>query len=126
MNSKLIYPEESYAIRGAFYEVYKDKGAGFLEPVYQECLALEFKIAGVPAIPHPRLQLAYKGTRLSSEYIPDFVCYDKIIIELKAVKTLEDSHRAQVFNYLKATGFKLGFLVNFCHYPQIEIERIAR
>ncbi len=125
MNPKLIYPEESFAIRGCLFEVYKNKGAGFLEPVYQECLEIEFRIAGLPAIAQQRIQLDYKGTPLKAEYIPDFVCYDKIIIEIKAVKELTDAHRAQVQNYLKATGFKLAFLVNFCHHPLIEIERVV-
>ncbi len=124
-NTKLIYPDESFAIRGALFEVYKNKGAGFLEPVYQECLEIEFRLTGVPAIAQPRLQLDYKGIPLKSEYIPDFICYDKIIIEIKAVKELTDAHRAQVQNYLKATGFKLAFLVNFCHHPLVEIERIV-
>ncbi|MBL9184097.1 MAG: GxxExxY protein [Verrucomicrobiaceae bacterium] len=125
MNPKLLYPDESFAIRGALFEVYKNKGSGFLEPVYQECLEIEFRLAGVPAIAQPRLQLDYKGTLLKSEYIPDFICFDKIIVELKAVKELTDAHRAQVQNYLKATGFKLAFLVNFGHHPLIEIERIV-
>lgn len=125
MNSKLIYPDESFAIRGALFEVYKDKGSGFLEPVYQECLEIEFRLAGVTAIAQPHLQLDYKGTPLRSEYIPDFICYEKIIVELKAVKELTDAHRAQVQNYLKATRFKLAFLVNFCHHPLIEVERIV-
>ncbi|MBL9179377.1 MAG: GxxExxY protein [Verrucomicrobiaceae bacterium] len=125
MTPKLIYPDESFAIRGALFEVYRNKGAGFLEPVYQECLEIELRLAGVPAIAQPRLQLDYKGTQLRSEYIPDFVCYDKIIIEIKAVKELTDAHRAQAQNYLKATGFKLAFLVNFGHHPLIEIERIV-
>ena len=71
------------------------------------------------------LPIEYKGTPLRSAYQPDFVCYDKIILELKAVKDLADEHRAQVQNYLKATGFQLGLLVNFGHYPKIEVERIA-
>jgi len=126
MNPKLIYPEESFAIRGCLFEVYKNKGAGFLEPVYQECLEIEFRLAGILAIAQSRLHLDYKGTPLKAEYIPDFICYDKIIIEIKAVKELTDAHRAQVQNYLKATGFKLAFLVNFCHHPLIEVERIVR
>jgi GxxExxY protein len=125
MNSKLIYPDESFAIRGCFFEVYRNKGAGFLEPVYQECVEIEFSLSGVPAIPQPDLKLDYKGRPLKSTYTPDFICYDKIIVELKAVKELTDAHRAQVQNYLKATNFKLAFLVNFCHHPLIEIERIV-
>ena len=125
MNSKLIYPDESFAIRGCIFEVYKEKGGGFLEPVYQECLEIEFRLAGLPAISQTTLQLEYKGHRLKSEYIPDFICYDKIIVELKAVKELTDAHRAQVQNYLKATGSRLGILVNFGHHPLAEIERIV-
>jgi GxxExxY protein len=125
MNSKLIYPEESFAIRGCLFEVYRNKGAGFLEPVYQECMEIEFSLSSVPTVPQPDLKLEYKGRPLKSTYTPDFICYDKIIVELKAVKELTDAHRAQVQNYLKATGFKLAFLVNFCHHPLIEIERIV-
>ena len=125
MNSKLIYPEESFAIRGCLFEVYRNKGAGFLEPVYQECLEIEFRLSGLPAIAQPDLKLDYKGIPLKSTYTPDFICYDKIVVELKAVKELTDAHRAQVQNYLKATGFKLAFLVKFCHHPLIEIERIV-
>lgn len=125
MNSKLLYPDESFAIRGSLFEVYRDKGAGFLEPVYQECLEIEFRLAELPAIAQPNLKLDYKGVPLKSTYTPDFICYDKIVVELKAVKELTDAHRAQVQNYLKATGLKLAFLVNFCHHPLIEIERIV-
>ncbi|MCP5560848.1 MAG: GxxExxY protein [Verrucomicrobiaceae bacterium] len=125
MNSKLIYPDESFAIRGCLFEVYRNKGAGFLEPVYQECLEIEFRLAGVPAIAQPKLKLDYKGTPLKSEYIPDFICYDKTIIELKAVKELADAHRAQVQNYLRGSGFRLGLLVNFGHHPLVAIERFA-
>lgn len=125
MNSKLLYPDESFAIRGSLFEVYRDKGAGFLEPVYQECLEIEFRLAELPTIAQPNLKLDYKGVPLKSTYTPDFICYDKIVVELKAVKELTDAHRAQVQNYLKATGLKLAFLVNFCHHPLIEIERIV-
>jgi GxxExxY protein len=125
MNPKLIYPEESFAIRGCLFEVYRNKGAGFLEPVYQECLEIEFRMSSLPATAQPNLKLDYKGIPLKSTYIPDFICYDKIVVELKAVKELTDAHRAQVQNYLKATGLKLAFLVNFCHHPLIEVERIV-
>jgi GxxExxY protein len=121
----LVYEEESFAIRGAAYEVYKDKGCGFVEPVYQECLGIEFRIREIPAIPQPRLLLDYKGHKLNSEYLPDFICYGKIIVELKAASRLTDEHRAQVHNYLKATGFKLGLLINFGYYPKVQLERIV-
>ena len=123
---EIVHKQESYAIIGACFEVYKEKGCGFLEPVYQECLTIEFRLAGIPFHAQEELVLEYKGQRLNQVYRPDFVCYDKIIVELKAVAKLMDEHRAQVHNYLKATGLKLGLLVNFGHYPGLEFERIVR
>jgi len=122
--TNLLYPEESYKIRGACFEVYREKGCGFLEPVYQECMELELRLQGVLYVPKRTLPLEYKGTPLLSTYVPDFVCFEKIILELKAVTELTDEHRAQVQNYLKATKLKLGILVNFGHFPEIQIERI--
>ena len=122
----LIYEEESYKIRGACFEVYKEKGCGFVEAVYQECLEIEFKLQGLLHVPQPRLELAYKARKLRSEFQPDFICFGKIVVELKAVSELTNEHRAQVHNYLKATGYKLGLLVNFGHYPGVEHERIVR
>lgn len=124
--SDLIYKEECYALVGACFEVYKDKGCGFHEPVYQECLAIELEYSGVPAISQPALSLEYRGKLLQQKYVPDFVCYGKIIVELTAVAALADEHRAQVLNYLKAGGFDLGLLVNFGHYPKLQYERIAK
>jgi GxxExxY protein len=80
----------------------------------------------VDFLAQPRLVLEYKGQRLKSEYVPDLICFSKIVVELKAVSALTDEHRAQVHNYLKATGHRLGLLVNFGHHPQVEIERIIR
>ncbi len=125
MKSQLIYEQESYQIIGACYEVYREKGCGFLEPVYQECLEIELRLREVPFVPQKALALEYKGHPLRQKYEPDFVCFEKIILELKAVKELADEHRAQVLNYLKATGIKLGLLVNFGHYPKAEVERIV-
>jgi GxxExxY protein len=123
--NEIIYREESYRIMGACFEVYKDKGCGFLEAVYQECLELEFSGQGIPFMAHQKLHLSYKGHPLKQTYEPDFVCHDKIILEIKAVSALTDEHRAQVHNYLRATGHRLGLLVNFGHYPKVESERIA-
>jgi GxxExxY protein len=106
--------------------VYKEKGCGFLESVYQECLAIEFELREIPFVPQPRQQLEYKGRTLRSEFIPDFICHGKIIVELKAVTALADEHRAQVHNQLKATGHRVALLVNFGHHPGVEIERIIR
>ncbi len=123
---EILYKDECHAIMGACFEVYKDKGCGFLEAVYQECLQIEFGLAGIPFRAQIKLQLEYKGHRLKQVYVPDFICYDKIIVELKAVTQLADEHRAQVHNYLKATSYRLGLLVNFGHYPKVEWERIIR
>jgi GxxExxY protein len=121
---ELLYKDESYMIIGACFEVYKDKGNGFVEPVYQECLEMEFGLQGIPFSAQATLQLSYKGRELKQRYIPDFMCYDKIIVELKAVTQLTDEHRAQVLNHLKATSYRLGLLMNFGHYPKLEYERI--
>lgn len=123
--SQLVYPEESYAIMGACFEVYRDKGAGFLEAVFQECLGIEFSERGVAFEAQPKLCLAYKGRPLKQTCTPDFVCYGRIIVEIKAVTTLSDEHRAQLHNYLRATRMRLGLLVNFGHHPKVEYERIV-
>ncbi len=121
-----LFEDESYKIRGAIFSVYKEMGAGFLESVYQECLAREFRLQGIPFVEQQTISLFYKGEQLIQTYKPDFVCYGQIIIEIKAVKDLCNEHRAQIQNYLKATGIRLGFLVNFGHFPKAEIERIIR
>lgn len=123
--SEIIYREESYRIMGACFEVYKAKGSGFLEAVYQECLELEFGDQDIPFEAQPRLNLTYKERSLQQTYSSDFICYGKIIVEIKAVSSLTDEHRAQVHNYLRATGHRLGLLVNFGHFPKVESERIA-
>jgi GxxExxY protein len=123
--TEIVHKKESYAIIGACFEVYNEKGCGFLEPVYQECLGIEFEYQRIPAIPKPSLTLSYRGRILTQTYEPDFVCFEKIIVELKALSALTDEHRAQLLNYLYATGFELGLLINFGHHPKLEYERIA-
>jgi GxxExxY protein len=125
MQKNIIYKEESYKVNGAIFEVYRQMGSGFLEAVYQECLGREFHARGIPYHSQKDLPLMYKGERLSQTYRVDFVCYDKMIIEIKAVKNILNEHRAQVFNYLKSTGFHLGLLANFGHSPLATIERIV-
>lgn len=124
--AEILNKDESYAIMGACFEVYKEMGCGFVEPVYQECLEMELGLRAIPSRPQIELVLRYKDRRLDQTYKPDFICYEKIIVEIKAVTSLTDKHRAQVHNYLKATGFKLGLLVNFGHHPKVEWERIVR
>ena len=109
----LIYRAECYEIQGSVFEVYREMGAGFLEAVYQECLERELTLRGIPYTAQPTLELCYKGEMLKQQYLPDLICYDKIIVELKAVKEIALEHQAQILNYLKATGMRLGLLVNF-------------
>ncbi len=123
--SNIIYKDEGYKIQGAIFEVYKEIGSGFLEAVYQECLGKEMLIQKIPFISQPLLELNYKGEKLEQTYKPDLVCYDKIIVELKAVKAIAEEHKAQLINYLKATNYRLGILVNFSAYPKAEIIRMV-
>ncbi len=119
-----MFGEACYAIQGAVFEVYREMGCGFLESVYQECLEREFRRQKIPFIAQQILELFYKGDRLVQVYKPDFVCYEKIIVELKAVTSIGREHEAQVFNYLKASKFHLGLIVNFGHYPKATVKRI--
>jgi GxxExxY protein len=123
--SELIYKDESYRIMGACFEVYKEKGCGFLEAVYQECLEIELDLQGIPFLAQNPMLLTYKGRNLKQRYVADLICYDKILVELKAVSTLIDEHRAQLLNYPHATGHRLGLLVNFGHHPKLEWQRIV-
>ena len=122
----IVYKAESYAIMGACFEVYREMGCGFTEPIYQECLEIELGLQGIPFRAQDELRLVYKERELKKKFEPDFLCYELIVVEIKAVSELTDEHRAQVHNYLKATGFKLGLLVNFGHFPKVAYERIVR
>jgi GxxExxY protein len=121
----LIRKDESYAILGACFAVHREKGCGFLEPVYHECLEIEFNLQGIPFLSKPPQTLQYRGRTLIQTFTPDFICYNKIILEIKAVSALVNEHRAQLLNYLNATGCELGLLVNFGHYPGLEYERLV-
>ena len=109
----LIYPQEAYKIIGACFEVHKVLGPGFLESVYQEALEKEFILRSIPYEREKQLTIFYKGNPLEKKYIIDYLCFDKIILELKATESLTTVHEAQLLNYLKATSHKLGLLVNF-------------
>lgn len=125
MNSKMIYADESYAIIGACFNVYNDKGCGFLEGVFQECLEIELEHQSIPFMAQKEFNLSYRGRVLRQTFKADFWCHKKIILEIKAVSQLVDEHRAQLLNYLHATGCQLGMLVNFGHYPRLEYERMV-
>ena len=122
----LYYKQESYDIIGAAMHVYNCLGHGFLEAVYQEALEIEFKRRGIPYAREQELKIVYDGVELKQKYKADFVCFENIIVELKAIQCLEDTHRAQVHNYLHATGFKLGLLINFGNSDELERERIVK
>ena len=109
----LLFAEEIYNITGAAMDVQNELGTGFLEPVYQEALAIEMKARGIPFEREKELTIEYKGITLNKKYYADFVCYDDIIVELKAVDAIKDEHVAQVLNYLHASQKKLGYIISF-------------
>lgn len=123
--NEIVYKEESYKIIGACFEVYKRQGYGFTEPIYQECLAIEFEMQDIPFINQPEIQLEYRNRKLKKKFIPDFICYNKIIVEIKALSDLIEPNKSQTLNYLNATNFELALLINFGHYPKLEYKRIA-
>ncbi len=122
-DKKLLFKKETFKILGACFEVYNEIGCGFLEPLYQGCLEIELNLQDIPFVPQNVLDLSYKGIILKHKYQPDFICFDKIVLEIKAVDKLIDEHRAQLINYLNAAKIKVGLLVNFGHYPKLGYER---
>lgn len=124
-HEKILFKEECYQIQGAIFDVYREMGCGFLEAVYQECMERELTRREIPFVSQPELTLHYKGESMRQIYKPDFICFEKIILELKAVKEIAPEHKAQVINYLKASRMKLGLLINFGTYPQVSITRLV-
>lgn len=120
----MIKEKETYEILGACFAVYKSMGCGFLEAVYQECLEIEFKKQNIPFKAQRELEISYDGKILKQKYKPDFICYDSVIVELKALSELASEHQAQLLNYLKATKMEVGILVNFGHHPKLEHKRM--
>ena len=110
---ELVHKTEVYNIIGAAMEVHKILGCGFLEAVYQEALELEFQYRKIPYEREVQLDIYYKEQLLKKHYQADFICYDDIIVELKALSALTSEHESQLLNYLKATGSKVGLLINF-------------
>jgi len=125
MTESLLYKDECYQIQGAVFNVYREMGSGFLEAVYQECLEKELANCGVPFVARQELRLYYKGEMLRQSYVPDLICHQAIIVEIKALSTTTKAHQAQVLNYLKATKMRLGLLVNFGSHPKATVERIV-
>ncbi|MCA9735334.1 MAG: GxxExxY protein [Deferribacteres bacterium] len=123
--SKLLYPEESYAIIGACFTVYNEMGPGLPEQVYLECLEIEFEYLGIPFKAKSPQKLFFRNQQLKKTFEPDFICYDKIILEIKALNELRIADQSQILTYLNVTRFELGHLVNFGHSPDLERERFA-
>ena len=122
--AKLILKDEVYAIVGAAMEVHREKGCGFAEPVYQECMEIELADRKVPAEAQKEMAIFYKGRQLKKTYLADFVAYVKIIVELKALDKLTSREESQVINYLKSSGLEVGILINF-GAPSLEWKRIV-
>jgi GxxExxY protein len=121
----ILFEKESYDIMGALMEVHRELGSGFLEAIYQEAVELELASRGVPFEAQKPLQVTYKGQTLRKAYLADIVCHGQIIIEMKAAERLTSKDEAQLINYLKATGFRLGILVNFGSVGKLEWKRIV-
>lgn len=122
---ELILRDEIYAVVGAAMEVSNELGSGFLEAVYQEALTIELKNRKVSFVAQPTVKIFYKGQTLAKEYVPDFVCFDQMIVEIKAIRELTNIEQAQLLNYLKATGKPVGLLLNFGS-PKLEWRRMAQ
>ena len=121
----LLYRDEVYRVQGVIFAVYREMGCGFLEAVYHECMEQELERQGVQFQSQSPLQLHYRGTPLKQIYRPDFVCEDCIIVEIKAVRMITEEHKAQLLNYLKATGLRVGLLANFGTYPKATVQRLV-
>jgi GxxExxY protein len=117
--------QEGYDFMAAVFEVYNELGYGFLEEVYHECLESELAARNIPYLSKVKLAISYKGRPLKKTYEADLVIADKIIVELKAAKTLAPEHEAQIINYLKATHKRVGYLINFGAFPRLQWKRFV-
>ncbi len=125
-SSDLLYKDEVFEITGAAIHVHNTLGSGYLEAVYQEALAIELAARNIPFVEQPQLEIYYRGQVLKKYYQPDFVVFDKIIVEIKALDRLSGTEEAQVLNYLKATGMRLGLLINFGTHPKMQWKRLIK
>jgi GxxExxY protein len=122
---ELIFKEEVYATMGAAMDVHRELGSGFLESVYQEAMEVELACRQIPFESQKPIRIIYKGGMLKKEFIADLLCFGKIIVELKAQDNLSGKEEAQVLNYLKATGMKLGVVINVGSHPKLEWKRLV-
>ncbi len=126
MEEELLYKEEVYQIIGAAIEVHKELGPGFLESIYEECMMIESKKRRMPHETQVRIPVYYHGIKLTREFIADYIGYGKIIVEFKCIPKLTTVEEAQIINYLKATGLKVGLLINFGSQGKLEWRRFVR
>ncbi len=124
--TEILFKDEVFAIYGAAIEVHRELGRGFLEAVYQEVLEIELQERGIPSEAQKPLAIHYKGRKLRKEYVADLICYGQIIVELKALDHLSKKEEAQILNYLKATGLRVGLLLNFGSEGKLERQRLIR
>lgn len=123
IEQELLYKDEVYAIIGAAIEVHRELGNGFLEAVYEEAMTIESGMRSIPFQTQVRLPIQYKDQRLKKEYIADYIGYGKIIVEFKCISKLSPVEEAQIIHYLKATGMRVGLLVNFGSREKLEWKR---
>ncbi|MBE0410776.1 MAG: GxxExxY protein [Anaerolineales bacterium] len=123
--TELLYKEEVYQIIGAAMEVYNQLGNGFLEGVYQDAMGIELGIRKIPFTEQTPLEITYKGQPLRHHYLPDMVLFNVIILELKVITSLGANEEAQLLNYLKASGLRLGLLINFGSKNKLEWKRLV-
>ena len=122
---ELIFKDEVYAIMGAAMDVHRELGSGFLESVYQEAIEMELTRCKIPFEAQKSVKIIYKGEPFKKEFVADLICYGKIIVELKSQDSLSGKEEAQILNYLKATGLKLGLVINFVSHPKLKWKRLV-
>ncbi len=123
---KLLLKEEVYAVVGAAMAVYNELGPGFLEAVYHEAMEIEMRLRGIPFQSYVLLTITYKGQLLKKRYEADIIAHQKLVVELKAIKQLTSADQAQLLNYLKVTGYRVGLLINFGGHPDLEWKRMVK
>jgi GxxExxY protein len=124
--TELLLKEEVFAIIGAAIEVHRELGAGFLEAVYEEAMEIELADRGIPFLAKQPLTIRFKNRVLKKQYEPDLLCFNQVIVELKALNRLSGTEEAQILNYLKATGLRIGLLINFGCVGKLEWKRYIR
>ena len=124
--SELILKDEVYAVVGAAIDVHRELGPGFLESIYQEAMEIELKTKSIPFVAQHPITVRYKGLTLNKKYFPDLVCFEQIIVEIKALDHLSGTEQSQLLNYLKVTGFSVGILINFGNHGKLEWKRLVK